>query len=168
MKSLIHRKNQTETKLSRRLENPFEGLHRQMNNLFEDFFQDFGTARWPTLWRHDRGVAAATPKFEVAESDAAIHVTAGLPGMDEKDIEVTLDNNLLTVKGEKKQEHEEKKKNYYFSERSYGSFQRVVSVPKGIDKEKVQAQFKKGVLEITLPKTEQARSERKRIAVKSE
>jgi HSP20 family protein len=113
-------------------EHPLEILHRQMNELFDDFFGE--TSRSGLLSEFPgRGVSAVSPRFEVAETDEAIQVTAELPGMDEKDIQVTLDENMLTVRGEKKQEREEKKKNYFFSERSYGLFERSLPVPAGID-----------------------------------
>jgi len=147
---------------------PFEALHRQMNELFEGFFDDFGLAHWPVPRSSMSELAGLSPRFEVSETDDAIQVTAELPGMDEKDIEVTLENSLLTVKGEKKSEREEKKKNYYFTERSYGHFQRVVPLPTGVEEEEVKAKFKKGVLSITLPKTEQAKKQGKRIDVTAE
>ena len=169
MKNLIPwRKKDQLMELGREADNPFELLHRRMNELFEGFLQDFETPRWPGLWQADREPTAVSPRFDVAETDDAVKVSAELPGLDEKDVEVTLDENYLTVKGEKKQEREEKKKNYYLSERSYGQFQRVLPLPAGTETSKAKAQFKNGVLTITLPKTEQAKVERKRIPISSE
>jgi HSP20 family protein len=88
--------------------------------------------------------------------------------MDEKDVQVTLENDILTIKGEKKQEQEEKKQNYRMVERSYGEFQRVISLPASVDKEKIKATFKKGVLKVILPKTPESKSTQKRIAISSE
>ncbi len=140
---------------------PLDVMHRQMDDLLEEVLKDVGTARAPVA-------AMVSPNFELTETDEAIQVTAELPGMEEKDIEVSIEEDLLTVKGEKKQEREEKKKTCYFSERSFGRFQRVVQLPAGIDREKVKAQFKKGVLQITLPKTERAKTERKQIPITGE
>ena len=93
---------------------------------------------------------------------------AELPGLEEKDVEVLLDNETLTIKGEKKEEKEDKGKGYYHVECSYGSFHRVIPLPAGIDQKKVQAQFKNGVLNITLPKAEEAKAKGKKIPIKSE
>lgn len=144
--------------------NQFSDLHRQMNELFENFYED---SMMPSLGILEKG-NMLTPKFEVVETDDSFHVTAELPGIEQKDIEVNLDNNILTVKGEKKEEHEEKKKPYHLSERSYGHFQRSISVPDGIDREKIKAEFKKGILKINLPKTEQAKTKSKKIQVRSD
>ena len=89
---------------------------------------------------------AAVPAVDIAETDKAYEITAELPGMDEKNIEVKFADGVLTIRGEKKDEKEEKKKDYYLSERSYGSFQRSFQVPDGVDTDKIEATFKKGVL----------------------
>jgi HSP20 family protein len=143
-------------------ENPFELMHRQMNNLFDGFFNDFQPAKW---LGDDWGGKALSPNFEVAETDKEIKVAAELPGMEEKDIDITLDGNVLTIKGEKKAEKEEKTKDRHISERRYGSFQRSFSLPDNLEKENIKAGLKKGVLEIVLPKTEEAKS--KKIEIKS-
>jgi len=88
--------------------------------------------------------------------------------MDEKDVEVLLSDDALTIKGEKKEEKEDKGKNYYHVERSFGSFQRVIPLPPGIDFQKAEAAFKKGILSISLPKTAEAKARGKKIAIKSE
>ncbi len=162
------RKKNEPVSMEQRPAHPFEVLHRQMNDLFEDFFKDFSHPRLPSLWQGGSDWGVVAPRFEVAETEKAVQVTAELPGMDEKDIEVTLDDNVLTVKGEKKQEREEKNKQFFLSERSYGQFQRVLTLPAGIEADKIKAQFKKGVLSLSIPKTAQARTEAKRIEVKSE
>jgi HSP20 family protein len=104
----------------------------------------------------------------VAETDDAVEVSAELPGLDEDDVRVTLDNGILTVEGEKKTEREEKKRGVFFSERSYGRFQRSVALPAGIDESKVKASFKKGVLRVTIPKAESARATRRSIPIEAE
>ena len=152
----------------RDLGNPFEALHRQMNELFDNFFEDFNVPRMPSLWRGDEELNTLAPRFDVSETDKAISVTAELPGMEEKDIELTLEDNVLTVKGEKKEESEEKKKDVYISERRYGRFQRVLPLPTGIQEDKIKAKFKKGILKVTLPKTEESRKQGKRIEVSSD
>jgi HSP20 family protein len=94
-------------------------------------------------------------------------VTAELPGMNEKEIEVVLSDGTLTLKGEKRQEKEQNEKNFYLSERSYGSFQRSFTLPSGVDREKIAADFAKGVLTITMPKTAKAKESQKKIEVKA-
>ena len=146
-------------------EHPFYGLQREMNRLFEDFSRGFDIAPFGTMSERMRAFA---PSIDVKEDDKEISVLAELPGMDEKDIEVHLTDNALTLKGEKKEEKEEKGKDYYHMERTYGSFNRVIPLPQGIDTKKVNATFKKGVLTIRLPKTEEAKSKGKRVPVKVE
>ncbi|MBP7830806.1 MAG: Hsp20/alpha crystallin family protein [Kiritimatiellae bacterium] len=167
MKSLIPWRKKSESALARDPSHPFEALHREMNELFDGFLREFGGPGLPSL-RGERTEGRVSPKFEVAETDEVVQVTAELPGLDEKDIQVSLDENVLTVKGEKKQEREEKNKSYYLSERSYGQFQRVIPLPAGIEADKVKAQFKKGVLNITLPKSRKAAAEGRRIPVSGE
>lgn len=106
------------------------------------------------------------PSTDVSETDDEVEVSIELPGMDEKDIEVNISDEMLTVRGEKKAEREEKKKDYYLSERTYGSFHRAIPLPPGINTDKAEATFKKGVLTIRLPKTEEAKSRMRRIEVK--
>jgi HSP20 family protein len=134
-------------------------LHRSIDDLLEDFFGGTGT-----MSRAD-GLA---PRFEVSEIDGAIVVDAELPGMDEKDVQVTLQDNILTIKGEKKNEQETKKKNCYIAERSYGSFQRSLQLGSGIDAANIKAAFKKGVLTVTIPKTEPEKSKARTIDIKAE
>ena len=108
-----------------------------------------------------------TPRVDVSESETAYDIDVELPGMTEKDIEVTLSDDSLNIKGEKKIEREQKKKNYHVTERSYGSFQRTFRVPNGVDHNKVDAAYSKGVLKISLPKTDVAKSNKRSIAVKA-
>jgi HSP20 family protein len=167
MKSLIPWRKKGERGLTREVSHPLELLHREMNELFDGFMREFGGPSLPSLWSETAG-GRVSPNFEVAETDDAIQVTAELPGLEEKDIQVTLDDNILTVKGEKKQEREEKKKSYHLSECRYGQFQRVIPLPAGIEADQVKARFKKGVLNITLPKARQATTEGRRIPVSGE
>ena len=112
--------------------------------------------------RHRTGMASAssftfsTPAIDMSEDEKAYKISAELPGIDAKDIDVSVSGNTLVLKGEKRQEKEEKDKNYYFSERAYGSFQRAFELPASVDRDKISADFSKGVLTITLPKTADA------------
>ncbi|MBD9498495.1 Hsp20/alpha crystallin family protein [Ensifer adhaerens] len=142
--------------------NPVFSLQRDVNRIFEDFWkrldQPFGAfGRWDT----------GGPRMDVTETESAIEVSVELPGIDQKDVDVSLTNSALTIKGEKKSEQEESKKGYHLLERSYGSFYRSIPLPSGVDEDKVAAQFKNGVLTVTLPKTEEALSRVRKIEVKA-
>lgn len=159
----IATQNQTEKALAdkRGWINPFDSFRQEMNRLMDGFFQGFNMRPFETR------STAFTPHVDVVDKGKAVEVSVELPGMDEKDIEVSLTKEALVVKGEKKEEKEEKGKDYYRSERSYGSFTRSIALPEGIDAEGGEASFKKGVLKVTLPKTKEAVKEAKKIAVKS-
>ena len=103
------------------------------------------------FWRGEVAWGGAAPVVDVVEKDKEYEITAELPGLDEKNIEVKLSDDVLTIKGEKKEEKEEKQKDYYLSERRYGSFQRSFRLPDGVDAEKIEARFKNGVLTLSLP-----------------
>ncbi|HWW46953.1 MAG TPA: Hsp20/alpha crystallin family protein [Xanthobacteraceae bacterium] len=152
---------------------PFSSLRHEIDRLFEDFNRDFLGApfRRPMFemepfWQRQLAVTAL-PAADITENDKAYEITAELPGMDEKDIEVKLVDGGLTIKGEKQEEKEEKKKDYYLHERRFGTFERSFRLPEGIDPEKIEATFKKGVLTVTLPKSPEAQKAAKKIAVKS-
>lgn len=102
-----------------------------------------------------------TPQVDVTETDDQVKVSAELPGMDQDDIEVSLSRNVLTISGEKRQEREEEREGYVYAERSYGSFRRSVTLPASVQADQAEAVFNKGVLDITFPKTEEARSRKK-------
>ena len=146
---------------------PFESLRREVDRLFDEF----GGGRRPIFGfeplRSRETTWAAAPAVDIAESDKAYEITAELPGMDEKDIEVKLVNGGLTIKGEKQEEKEEKKKDYYLHERHFGSFERCFTVPEGVAADKIEASFKKGVLTVTLPKKPEAQKPEKKIDVKA-
>jgi len=134
---------------------PFMTLHREMNRLFDDVFRGFdmspfgGMGRWPNL--------------EVVETDQEVRVCAELPGLDEKDVEVTMNDGVLTIRGEKRSEIEDKQ--HAFSERYYGHFERRIPLAWEVDDHKVAATFKNGVLTVTLPKSARAPANVKRIAI---
>lgn len=137
---------------------PFLSLHREMNRLFDDAFRGFGT-RVPSL----AGRAGGWPNLEISDNEKEIKVTAEVPGLEEKDIEVLLDDGVLTIRGEKRSETEDKEKQ--FSERFYGRFERRIPVGGEVEEDKVAADFKNGVLSVTLPKTERAQAKARRIAI---
>jgi len=141
--------------LSRRNEaDPFINLQTEMSRLFASFFEGLGGS-----FGKDGDLSQlATPKVDVAETNDAVHVTAELPGIKEEDVEVTLADGNLVIRGEKKAEKEEKQKNYYRVERSYGSFRRSIPLPAEVDDQKVDASFKDGVLDIVLGKKQTSSS----------
>ena len=143
---------------------PFMMMRRDMDRVFGDFLYDW---RWPdrTLNMLDRQMGSFMPEIDVTETDKEFRITADLPGMDEKDLEVSFIDGGLSIKGEKREEHEEEKGDVYRAERRYGAFERMMPLSSDIDVNKAKATFKKGVLKITLPKTENARSNRKTIPI---
>lgn len=149
---------------------PIETLRKEIDRLFDNFGHDFwrspfrALADFEPLWSSKLATSFAV---DVTETDAAYEITAELPGMDEKNIDVKVVNGGLTIKGEKKDEKEEKKKDYYVSERRYGSFERYFRMPEGVDTDKIEANFKKGVLTVTLPKKAEAQKPAKKIDVKA-
>jgi HSP20 family protein len=155
--------NQTPTTYGEGGSNPFLALHREVNRLFDDVFRDFGDfGRFPSL---TSSLTSGWPSVEVTETDKQVKVTAEIPGLEEKDVEVLLQDNVLTLKGEKRSEVDDKDRQ--FSERYYGRFERRIPVGPDIETDKVEASFKNGILTVTLPKTTTAQSNVKRIAIKS-
>jgi HSP20 family protein len=149
---------------------PFEALRKEVDRLFDDFGDDFWRRPFRSLAGLERGWAqkfVATPPADVTETDKAYEITAELPGIDQKNIEVNVANGGITIRGEKKEETEEKKKDYYVSERRYGSFERHFGLPVGVDADKIDATFKDGVLKVTLPKTAEAQKAAKKIEIKA-
>lgn len=142
---------------------PLHNFQREMNRLFDNFFSDFPLALRPS----ERGFAAAgfSPRVDVSETDEEVKVSAELPGMDEKDITVEMDDAAITIRGEKKEEQEEKGKNWYTKEQSYGFFHRIIPLPASVEGEKAKAKFKKGILTITVPKKEEEKAKRKTIQI---
>jgi HSP20 family protein len=131
------------------------GLQREMDRLFEDFFRRGGLLR---EWRW-------SPSVDVVETNDTVVVKAELPGLEPKDVDISVSGDTLTIKGEKKEEKEEKGKTFYRMERCYGSFCRTVELPTSVEADKAKADYKNGVLEITLPKTEQVKA--KKIPIKT-
>ena len=137
---------------------PLLSLHREVNRLFDDVFRGFGV---PTLGGFDRRFA--WPHLELGETDKEVRITAELPGLDEKDVDIMLEEGALTLRGEKKSEVEDQDRGY--TERSYGHFERRISLPRGIEREKAVATFKNGLLTITLPKSAAVNENVRRIPV---
>src|SRR3977135_171838 len=129
------------------------GLHREIDRLFSEFAQGMGP-----------NGANIVPNIEISETDKAIEVTAEMPGLERKDVEISVDDDTLTIRGEKKVEETQKDKNVQLSERCYGVFVRVLQLPPGIDPASVQATMSNGILKLTIPKP--AKSEPKKIEVK--
>lgn len=150
-------------------DNVFQFMRHEMEHLFDRFsnfeFPAFGRDVqhfWPRVNGDTFNVSV-----DLAEDDKAYTITAELPGIDEKDIDIDLTEGVLTLKGEKRAEKEEKDKNFYVSERSYGAFQRSFALPADVDTDKIDAKFAKGVLNVVLPKNPRALAARKTIAVKA-
>jgi HSP20 family protein len=135
-----------------------ERLRNEMDRLYERFFD------WRPLRRFEEA-GEWVPSVDVSETEKEIIVKADVPGMEAKDIHVSIDGNVLTLRGERKQEKEEKGENFHRVERSYGSFSRSIRLPAGVSEEKAKASYKRGTLTITMPKTQ--KESMKKIEVKS-
>ncbi|MEP9386750.1 Hsp20/alpha crystallin family protein [Mesorhizobium sp. KR9-304] len=151
---------------------PFNNLRREIERAFDDF-HPFGW-RLPSsrsVFDLDmpklREAWSVAPAMDLVEKGTEYEITAELPGIDENNVEIKLSNHTLTIKGEKREQKEEKEKDYYLSERRYGSFQRSFQLPVGVDADKIDATFAKGVLTVTLPKTAEAQKAEKKITVKA-
>src|SRR6516165_3887496 len=145
---------------------PFEALHREIDRLFDDFGGGFWRSPFrrsvfdlEPFWRREL-TWETSPAMDIAETEKAYKITAELPGMSESDVEVVASDGGITIKGEKK-------KDYYLSERRYGSFERRLQIPEGVDADKIEATFKKGVLTVTLPKKAEAQKPEQKISVKA-
>lgn len=135
---------------------PLAAFRRQVDRVFDDMFSGV-----PDI------ASAAALRLDVKEDEKAFHVTADLPGMSEKDVDVTFQDGVLTIRGEKKVERDEKKDTWHIIERSSGSFSRQLSLPAKIEADKIDAKFEKGVLSVTLPKLAEEKAKTKKIEVKS-
>jgi HSP20 family protein len=132
-----------------------------------DTFLGRGLPTFPSLFSSAIGRSSMlAPRIDVKETDKEIIIAAELPGTNEKDISLTLQNGVLTIRGEKKVEYDEEKENYHVMERSYGSFQRSLRLPDTVDEDKVEARFENGVLKVSLPKRAEALGAQRRIDIK--
>lgn len=135
---------------------PFFTLRREMDRLFDDAFRGFGLSAF------GQG-GLSWPQVEVVERDKEVRVTAELPGLEEQDVELRVEDNVLILRGEKRTEFDDAERQY--SERSYGRFERRLALPAEVDEESASATFRNGVLTVTLPKTERARQRTRRIPI---
>ena len=142
---------------------PFLSLHREVNRLFDDVFRGFDS-RWPSIGGAS-ALGTGWPSVEISNGEKEIKVTAEVPGLEQKDIEVLFDDGVLTLRGEKRSETDDKDRQ--FSERYYGRFERRIPVGYEVKEDEVEARFRNGVLTVTLPKSEKAQSQVKRIDIKS-
>jgi len=148
--------------LARREWDPFLALHRDMDQIFRRFWEWSGLEPF-----EEHEMSIFSPPMDVAETEDEVHVTVELPGMEKDDIELSMEGDRLVVRGEKKEQKEYREGDLYRSERYFGRFTREVPLPCEVDWEKAEATFKNGVLNVSLPKTEEARRRHKKIAIKS-
>jgi HSP20 family protein len=137
------------------MSNPFSALQQEIDRLFDGFSRGF--SGFPAR--------EMMPSMDLSETDKEIEITAELPGLEEKDIQLNVADNVLTIRGEKKNEREETKKDYHLVERSYGSFTRAVQLPEGVNADGIKAVMSKGVLKVTVPKPAPAQT--KKIDIKA-
>jgi len=156
---------------------PFWMLRNEVDDLFDDFFRT-GWSGWPMQRRRAHGVtprgpavapSLAVPSLDVIDKENEVKLIADLPGLSENDIDVQVNDSTLTISGEKKEEVEEgdEEGERYVSERRFGSFTRRISLPEGIDQDKIDATFRNGVLTVRLPKTPEAQNPARKIEVKA-
>ncbi len=151
---------------------PMQQLQTEMDRIFNNFFRGFsppfaGFGNMPSLRFPGMGEGLHKPTLDISSSDKEYRISVEVPGVDEKEVKVEVANNRLTIRGEKKQEKEEKDKNFYRVERSYGSFQRVLSLPEDAEQDKIKASFKRGVLTLTIPRKALPASEVKKIKIEN-
>jgi HSP20 family protein len=152
-------------RLPSRYMDPFQAFRGEMDRLFDDFLG--GLPTFPNLRQSFTAAQVLTPALDVKETEKELVVKADLPGIDEKDVHLTLQDGVLTMRGEKKSERKDERENYHLVERSHGSFQRSIRLPETIDEDKVEARFDKGVLTVTVPKRPEMVKAEKKIAIKS-
>jgi HSP20 family protein len=146
---------------------PLAELQNEISKVFDRFSHGF-TWPWPTF-EPLKGLgiprAALSPKVDISEGKSGYKLTAELPGLDEKYIDISVTGRMLSIKGEKREERDVDEKDYHLSERSYGAFRRTFTLPEGVDPDKIDASFKKGVLTVSLPKSAEAKSKQRKISV---
>ncbi len=143
---------------------PLEDLQGRINSMFDDMWKGFDIAPFRAF---GESLGDISPKVDIKENEKTYSFLVELPGIDEKDVDVTLSDNRLTIKGEKKQEKEEKDENRHLVERSYGSFKRSFDLPADVEPGKTKAEFSKGILTVVVPKSAKAKSAVKKVAIKS-
>ncbi len=161
-------KQETQPAVSKKSWSPLQSLRDEIEQLFDDFDPFRSSTRFPRS-RFDTDKLrtwAVTPAMDLVERDGGYGISAELPGMDMKDIEIKLSNGSLVIKGEKREETEEKKEDCLHSERRYGSFYRSLQLPEDVDTDKISAGYANGVLTVDLPKSAEARQSEQKIEVK--
>ncbi|MGE4559832.1 MAG: Hsp20/alpha crystallin family protein [Desulfobulbus sp.] len=148
---------------------PMLQIHQDIDNLFDQFFRGWGFPQTGGLGKFAdfAGGTLLKPKVDLSAADKEYLLTVEIPGVDEKDVSVDIHDNTMTIKGQKKQEKEDKEKDYYRIERSYGSFQRVLSLPDDVDQDNIKAAFKDGILSITMPRKALPAGEVKKVEISS-
>jgi HSP20 family protein len=146
---------------------PFLALHREMNRLFDEALRGFGPPEGGAGSEAFASGGVAVPRIDVSETDQDLKVLAELPGVDQNDVEITLTDDVLTIRGDKKAEHANQQPNYHVMERSYGSFARSIRLPFAVNPDQVQATFKDGVLSVALPKPAETQQKERRIQISS-
>ncbi|MEJ2684366.1 MAG: Hsp20/alpha crystallin family protein [Candidatus Sulfobium sp.] len=139
----------------------FEEMERE----FEDFFRRPFSMMMPSWWRVPKMPEVTSPAVDIFEDNGNVVVKAEMPGMTKEELDVKIAGNVLTISGEKKKEEKVEKQNYFRMERSYGSFTRSFSLPSDVQTDKIKAQFRDGVLQITLPKTAEAIEKQKKVKI---
>lgn len=145
-----------------------------VHHLFDDFARSMESwpfyrraLDWEPVRRMEKAVGMMVPDIDATETDNEMRITAELPGMEDKDINVDLSGDMLTIRGEKRDESESEEKNYHVSERRYGSFSRTVRVPESVDGTKISAEMKNGVLTVSMPKSAVAKDKQRKIPIKA-
>ncbi len=168
VKNLIPwRKKKHEVEVLKPHDDPTDHLNRSMADLVHELFRPFDEAWSGSLLHPGRTAWSRLPSIDVVESDEAVTVTADLPGLEEKDVDVILNDHTLTLKGERREERTTKDRNVHRIERTFGSFYRTIPLPDGIDRDRVEATFKRGVLRVRLAKRPGAHPSIRRIPVKA-
>ena len=147
---------------------PFASFRREMDRLFDDFFLPVEGRSFAPAAQGQQAQGMILPSVDVHETDHAYTVTAELPGIDPKDVEISLDDNALTLRGEKRSERKEEDGGRRYTERSYGRFERTIPFGAEVDADRVEASCENGVLKVTLPKNAQAKDKSRRIQIKSQ
>ena len=140
------------------------GLRQEIDRAFDRFFDTGWLSGFRAPWG---GIGELTIDSDITESDDRYELSVELPGMDEKDVDVSVSDDTVTIKGEKRESSEKKEKDYHLTERRYGAFQRTFTLPRGVDGTKVSAKLSKGVLEVTMPKTKEAQAKKRKVEVSS-
>jgi HSP20 family protein len=144
---------------------PYQSLHREIDKVFQDFSRNFGLPHMSQS--PNQNGLSFSPNMDVVESEKALEITTELPGVTEKDVEITIVDNVLTIRGEKNAEKKEEKDDYHMVERTYGSFRRSLRLPFEISADKIDASFKDGILKVILPKPPEVEAKTQKVAIKS-